>query len=968
MKPRFILLLILLMLAINTVKAQSPLYKHYTVGDGLPSTTVYGIIQDSKGYMWFGTENGAARFDGKFFQTFTIHDGLTDNIIIDLFEDRKGRIWFLTLNGRLCYYLNGKVYNPTNDPLLKKLPESGIVYSSLDDEEGNVYFAPSHKTIKISDSDYTNLYDSISDENPWIHKLSKSVYLLKSNRILFKPGIPFYFYTSGGLFSFEKKVRKLISSDKISLIIRPNFQKQIKEDFWICSYDQGIIKIKDFRKAHPQIKIYFPGKQVSRIYEDREENLWFGTTGSGVFLLPRNIKTAVSYKNTEGLPQENIKVLFKDKQNTIWAGSIKNNLYNIKNGELNKFSLITSIPGLNTPVYDICGDLSGNLYVATILDLIMFKKGIVDSRGIILKNAMKNYTGAWTSNYKSLSVKKNGNILAANHFMLSLFNLNDNLGKRYLMSNIIPTKNVRIYTATIDKNETIWIANNAGLNKLQGDRLISLSHQNPVLKHAISRIIETHDGNLILATRSKGIVLYDGSKVLQIFSEHDGLASDICNKLYLDKNKVWVATSKGVSQLSYKDKKLRLIRNYTMDDGLLSNEINDVVTHKDTIYVATTEGLSIILEGKKERSSPPFMYITTVQYGGISIINSKDSVFAYGNNYLKFGFIALTYQQPLKVQYMFRLNGADDTWKLNTSGSVDYPALLPGEYTFEVKAKKVNSNWSEIRQFHFIIKAPFWMQNWFYVMIWSLILTILAMTIYYIFRQKRNAKLKKREMQNHMVHLEQQALSALMNPHFIFNALNSIQEYLHKNDTLSANKYLSLFARLTRKNMEAVMKNCVSLEDELERLKLYLNFEKLRFGEKLKYEINVPEDMDIEDLLIPPMVLQPFVENAIWHGLMPLTDGGRIIISVKMPDELNYQVIIRDTGIGIDTSKEIKKGQELTHNSKGMKLTKERLDLWSRSIGGKFDLHIQQIQAADGIIGGTEVTITLPTQTVMSNQ
>ncbi len=968
MRKSFILLCYFIILTGHDVFAQSPPYRHYTVADGLPSSIIYGILQDSKGYMWFGTENGVARFDGKTFQTYTMHDGLTDNIVIDLFEDKRGRIWFLTLNGRFCYYQNGKIHNNTNDDLLKKLPDLGIVYSLLDDDAGNIYFAPSHKTMKITDSGFTFMYDSINIQNSNIHKLNKSVYLSYTNRILFNPGSPFYFYTSEGLFSYEKKVRMLISSDKLSLIIRPNFQKQIKEDFWICSYDQGIIKIQDFRKAHPVIKKYFPDIQVSRIFEDREENLWFGTTGSGVFLLPRNLKTATCYRKAEGLPQENIKVLYKDRKNTIWAGSVKTNLYNIKKGVLNKYSLITTIPGLYTPIYDICEDLSGNLYVATILNLFLFKNSKVDKPGIILKNAMQSYKGGWTPNYKSLSVKRNGNILVANHFMLSSLNLNNSLGKRYLMSNITPKNSFRIYTAIIDRNETIWVANNAGFNRLQGDRLIGLYHQNPVLKQPISRIIESGDGNLILATRSKGIVLFDGSKVLQIFSEQDGLASDICNRLYIENSKVWVATSKGVSQLLYKDKKLFFVRNYTMDDGLLSNEINDVVTHMDTIYVATTEGLSIILEGKKERSSPPPIFITNVQYGAHNILNSKDSVFAYGNNYLKFGFIALTYQQPLKVQYMFRLNGADDTWKLNTSGMVDYPALLPGEYTFEVKAKKFNSNWSEIQQFHFIIQAPFWMQNWFYVMIWSLILTILAMTVYYIFRQKRNAKLKKREMQNHMVHLEQQALSALMNPHFIFNALNSIQEYLHKNDTLSANKYLSLFARLTRMNMEAVMKNCVSLEDELERLKLYLNFEKLRFGDKLKYEINIPEDLEIDDLMLPPMVLQPFVENAIWHGLMPLADGGQIIISAKMVDESSYLIIVRDTGIGIVTSKEIKQSQELTHNSKGMKLTKERLDLWSRSMGGKFDLRIEQVQEADGIKGGTEVRITLPVKTVIGNR
>jgi hypothetical protein len=149
-----------------------------------------------------------------------------------------------------------------------------------------------------------------------------------------------------------------------------------------------------------------------------------------------------------------------------------------------------------------------------------------------------------------------------------------------------------------------------------------------------------------------------------------------------------VATAKGISQLFYLNKKLTFGRNYTTDDGLLSNEINDVITLNDTIYVASAEGISLILNQKTENTNPPPIYITRVQYGDINILNSVDRIFNYNQTYLKFNFVAITFQQPEKVTYNYRLNNGDNTWKTNTSGSVDYPALLPGKYTFEIKAKK----------------------------------------------------------------------------------------------------------------------------------------------------------------------------------------------------------------------------------------------------------------------------------------
>ncbi len=969
MKFRIILFLFVTTSMMPRVQAQTQQYTHITVKDGLPSATVYGVIQDAKGYMWFSTENGVARYDGKTFQTFTTRDGLTDNVILDLFEDKKGRIWLLPLNGYLCYYKNGQIFNPQNDALLAKLPPWFAVYSNgsrFEDEQGNIYFASMHSTIEITDSGYL-IIPNLADYKPLqVQQVNKQVNLLLDKGILFKPGTSFYFYMPAGLFQYEAGlVKKVIHADKFPFVLRSGFQNQIGDDFWLSTFDHGIIKIRNFNKPNPVFQKYLPEIQVSRIYSDREQNLWFSTVGQGVYLVSKNLKNVLHYRKSDGLPQEDIKVLHKDRQNTIWAGSVKNNLYSLRDGKLKKYVIKSSELGFVSPVYDICEDQKGMVFVATIPDINQFDLGWDGIKNSLIK--IKPYHSKLppqTGNYKSLSVNRDGVLMAAGKNRLAFYDPRSKLGKQKLMTYVDPKNNVRIYTAVYDKLGRIWIANNNGLNLWVGDSLIGFYQKDPILKEPISRMEETMDGNLILATRSKGLILFDGEKVLQVFSESHGLVSDICNRIYVDGNKIWIATSKGICQLIYHDKKLWFCRNYTMDDGLLSNEINDVISIDQTLYAATAEGLCVLPEKKIEKPIKLPLYITTAQYGDENITTLSGSTFPFDDKYTKFNFIAITFYQPQKVHYEYRLLGADNHWKINTNGSVDYPSLPPGKYTFEVRAKKNNSDWSDTIQFHFTIKAPFWMENWFFVLFYSIGFTSLVLMIYFIIRQKRIAQLRKSEIQNQMVHLEQQALSALMNPHFIFNAINSIQEYLHQNDKLSANKYLSLFARLTRKNMEAVMKNVVSLEDELERLELYLNFEKLRFGDKLKYEINIPDDMEIEEFLIPPMVLQPFVENAIWHGLMPIEEGGQIFISTNMLDESNYQIMIRDTGIGIHTSYEIKKGQELTHISKGMKLTTERLDLWTRNIGGKFDLHIEQIQASAGNKGGTLVIITLPTQSM----
>ena len=950
------------------IKAQSPQYRQYTVNDGLPSAIVYNMIQDRYGYMWFATENGLARFEGKTFKTFTRNDGLTDNLILRLYEDKKGRIWITSFTGKLCYYLDGKIHNPGNDSLLSRMPYLGIhaATAPVVEKDGILYFGNRGSFFALKDNKIYSPYGKKSgtaNDRFLVFPVTPDYSTLQIDS---NPGNKqkdlsgYYPYERKGYYYAGASLRNILKKASLPLINTIQYQKQIKEDLWFTSSDNGAFRISGLGPDKIQVKQYLEGIVVNDVFLDNENNLWFSTTGKGLFLLAGNSKNSLQITKSDELPQENINVLYRDQDHVIWAGAINNYLYRLKNLTVVKY-YSSQKKGLINYCYDVVGNSNGDIYYANNEDLVTFKSDKTSQSRTLLVSATQNPSAFIKyGNYKSLSVNADGKVIATTPFRLLIYEPHTALGKKNLMRVIPSINGKRLLTSFITSSGKIWVANSEGLYSVEGDKWTEYYSRNKVLKEPISRIVELNDGNLLITTRSKGIILFDGNNVKQVFSEPDGLASDICNRVFVDINNVWVATARGVSKLLYRDGRLNFIRNYSTDDGLLSNEINDISADHDTIYVATAEGLTILPDAQPVKTPPPSVYINSVQYGSSVISGSRDTVLKYAHDYVRFNFIGITYQQPQKIVYKYRLRGSNDSWETNSSGTVDYPALMPGDYVFEVMAKKTDSDWSLPKTFHFIIKAPFWMKTWFYFLIYGLLLMGLGFAVYLASRLKRKQSEKKFALQNRMAQLEQQALSALMNPHFIFNALNSIQQYLHQNNALAANKYLSLFAKLTRQNMEAVVKNSISIEEELERLELYLNLEKLRFGDKLQYHIDIPADLETDEIAIPPMVLQPFVENAIWHGIMPLSEGGQIFISAKKINDSQCLIEIRDTGMGIDASRELKKSQGLTHNSKGMQLTIERLELWAKGLNVLIDLKIIQGEPVDGGHPGTVIRLILP--------
>lgn len=358
--------------------------------------------------------------------------------------------------------------------------------------------------------------------------------------------------------------------------------------------------------------------------------------------------------------------------------------------------------------------------------------------------------------------------------------------------------------------------------------------------------------------------------------------------------------------------------------------------------------------------------LNTIQVdGSILYISEQDGgkiscIIKHNHNSLIFSFSAQEFFLPERIEYAYQLKGIDNDWQYTNSFNrkITYSKLSPGKYTFMLRAQKIGGNWdAQPLEYTIEIEPAYWQTTWF-----KLLTLLLLMLFIALFIRWRINTIKQKEKQNikhekELLELEAKALRSQMNPHFIFNSLNSIKSLINKNENDKAANYLTTFSKLIRTLFQNSDKREVSLYDELETCKLYTQIEKMRFGEKVDFLFEIDETIDLKDIKVPALILQPFIENAIWHGLVPHDIGGKVVIAVK-ENKGSVECSIDDNGIGRELSKQYKSSYEATHESKGIGLIKSRLEL-DKKINDREDfIEIIDKIKEDGTPAGTRVIIT----------
>jgi len=958
-----------------TTVGQTIYLPHYTTKNGLASNNCYNILQDRRGFIWIATDGGLSRFDGTNFQNFSIEDGLPDTQILQIREDKKGRLWFLALNGQIGYLQDGKFHNQDNDQLLKQLNFNTVIVSFLEDSKGRIWLGTNSNLIGLWDGKsvkkFVSTYPNDQFTNAFIYEDEQGEIFSYSYLSVQKfDGATFKVIKQNvGLLSyinaFNTPLRSLLYVDSTglkqlkhnqvaSLInIPPNLIKNISgyffydaknKEIWLSNNNGALLINKNGKTTK-----FLSDIPINQTIKDAADNMWFATN-QGIFMLPNVNGRLYIVDEQSGLSSNIIKSIAKDQKNRLWLGTDNAtiDILNIKNFQTEKISLtdIKKYKSIKQLTFDAQHQ---SIYFASDYGMGSFNN-IYNPNPTV--DYLKESNGLmFVIKHFSLNETDNKVAIALSSGVVFLYdrinNFNFNSLKPRAKEDFIKARSYHVF---YDRHGSLWFSNIKGLSQFVHGKLIKHYENTPLLTKRINDIQELEDGSLVLATDGYGLIFYKDNKINKQITKNEGLASNICTKVFIKNKDIWVLTNNGVNKISTDPKSANII-NFDYGKDLLTYDVNNLFIDDTTAYFATNKGLILFNYNNQNKRSLPKVYITSVIKDNERLpLDKKYFTFDYKSSTILFTFSAVDFTTS-DITYRYRLNEIAN-WVETRIRRLDFSSLQPGDYIFEVSAKSQNGNWGPTAQISFKIEKPIWQSLWFLAAIVLIIGYLFYKTAVYITRKQKDKEQEELLVKNKILTLEQQALQAMMNPHFVFNVMNSIQHYINTQNTASANKVLTGFARLIRKNLEICTKSYISLEEEIDYLNLYLKLEKNRFGDKLEYQIKIDPEIDKDETLIPSMLLQPYVENAIWHGIMPKEMGGKIFINIKVKNSTHLTIEIIDDGVGIENSLRLKKDH---HVSKGMQLTKERLRLLSQIEAKPIQLSVHQ-----NATNGTTVSISIP--------
>ncbi len=509
--------------------------------------------------------------------------------------------------------------------------------------------------------------------------------------------------------------------------------------------------------------------------------------------------------------------------------------------------------------------------------------------------------------------------------------------------------------------DTILIGTLNGLYALPQDRsVISMGKKVPFFQKRISALDESADGTLWVASYDAGVVGYKDGQVIASFTRKQGLTSDICRTMLVHDNDLWIGTEKGLNRVRL-DKPGDPITQYTSQDGLGSDIVNVIYADSSTLYVGTPAGLSFFDEKKVDLSEGCRLYLLSVINSGKERIGDTSGlILPYTDKSIRLEFAGISYRSVGGITYRYRLLGLDSNWRTTKETFLEYPTLPSGKYAFQLQATNKFGVSSPLMTLSLGVIAPFWQTSWFYglILVGFLSLTWLFVSLRIAHIRKRESE--KEQLSQRMMEMEHIALQAQMNPHFIFNCLNSIQQYIFDQDIFAANKYISGFAKLIRATLQNSSKPFISLPDEISYLSGYLSLEKLRFKEKMDYSIVVDQEIDDETYIIPPMLIQPYVENSMRHGLRHKAEGrGFITIQFRKAGDRLF-VIVEDNGIGRKKAGSFKTREHIEYQSKGMSLTADRIRMINAKYNDRILIDVIDLEDDTGKPTGTRVVMEFP--------
>jgi ligand-binding sensor domain-containing protein/two-component sensor histidine kinase len=976
-----IVLIFIVLCCTLLVKAQNYSFVKYSNNEGLPQSQVTAIHQDSSGYLWIGTLGGLSRFNGSIFKNYTPEHGLYNNRVssINGINDKL----YIGHEGGISILHNDSLTSlslPTENNIVqvKKI----IVFNNriLIITNGLGLFEIDGKRIKPVKYLDTNQVP--------IGNLLK----VRDAKVVLDE---LYLATQKGIYTLNQS-----NQIKTVTTLKNNSYSGItyyKNKIYTCSYNGNIIEInpisKEYKLLHTSSNLRY--RQLF-IFNDQ---IWLNAK-NGVEKLDISGKQLMVFSSENGLQTQDINSVFIDREANIWFGSSGKGLLKLT-GEA--FTYFNKQSGLSSDlILSVLETKEGDYYFSSYDNGITLKekkgaKKVVSINSQNIWCSLENKKGDilfGTSNglYRltnKVSTQKIDKVSAFTTKVSALYETEPN--KIYIagqhgfgiltqdsltvVSNEL-TKDSEIKGFTWHKN-TLYVLGQTALFKYTAQKLERIKLDQPYTFSSITKI-----GDKIFIGSEQGLYQLKENKLIQIYLSNKTSANNVT---FLNKqsNNLYIGTNDGLFIFNIQTKSKI---HFGINEGLIDLETNINSSYFDRdgyFWFGTSNGLMRLDLSKSKDVFNTALPLLTV--ANISLSKSNKDVLTYAEgvdknglpknlkipfkyNGLSVTLDGLYLSNPKSLKYATKLNDEEDAWSnLTEDKTINLASLSYGRYTLSAFAETQDGKKSKPLNFTFEILPPYYAKTWFIGLCLAVLLVLSLLLIKLngnriIKEQKRKQLEEKLRYQTRLSKLEQQSLNASMNRHFIFNSLNSIQYYINANDKLSANTFLTRFAKLIRQNLDSsnTKNGLLNLREELDRLALYMDLEKMRFSNKFTYTINIENNIDTEAIEVPGMLLQPFAENSIIHGVLPRQDSeGQVTINIK-ENTSNYVIEILDNGVGIKNSQEQKKTTAGDHNSQGMEITSKRISIMQKLSNRKMELiGPQQINNQYGILNGTAVIINI---------
>lgn len=927
-----------------------PYFLSISKAQGLPSDEVYDMMEDNRGFMWLATGAGLTRYDGHTFKTWqSASQTSTSGSCIQ--QDKLGRIWYENFDGYL-YYTEGTQLRQ----LKQRTPGAYRPYSItarhlfvVASNGVDVYDINTLKAVKRIEIPYTRyehsapgawgivivadgiLYRVDTTFRVSSQKLTESTTYQVHQTYCHGDSI-FVFSRSTGQTSmliFEDRhsapsVAPIYSDGQLRSVFR------IKEAMWVCSTD-GCRCIE-----HDKSRLLFPGKSISAVTGDSKGNTWFATTNEGIFIVP---ELTTNIANLNGRKVTQVAAV----PYGILAGTQNGDLLLLPAGT-DKTEVLHHDPQ-NADIYYLYADSTTILYSASGFTMLqrngkVFRNGVIAVKSVYPFN--KEYYAVAASGTCGLIYRWGKPVIdPSTHNKLSASIdtciLADVRGR------------ATVYDAATG---TLIFATNRGMVTISptGKKRMVLCGKQPIYAASVA----LRDG-VVYASDTKGSLLRfapgdtnavavkaPGSGRIKLLQESNG--------------HIYYTAGRRLYELGNSDSARPLHCHIDAD------AINDIAASDTVLWLATNAGMIAYrtepARGTDTAHATPF-YINAIRVNDREAGQAQLTSLAPGSNNIAIDYSVVEFAQPEPAIVSYKLN--DGTWTelSNDDRTLQFRSLAPGQYTvrFRVNGRDTNA------VFKFNIQSHFWQQLWFY-MLCALAALAVGQVLYHR-RVKR--QMRKMEEQQQKSQLEEQlsrsmltALRSQMNPHFFFNALNTIQAYIFTNEKTKAGNYLSKFSMLTRTILEMSETESVVLQDEIAAMKLYLELEKMRFGDDFEYTIDLSGIRDTAAIEIPSMILQPFIENAVKHGLMHKEGPKKLAIHCERTGSV-VRVTVEDNGIGRSRSQALNEIKKHKYKSYSTRATAERVRLLNEQQPGKISVEITDKMNENGSPAGTTVTITINT-------